>query len=272
MGLIFDKKIGMIYDEWYHSSEGRAINSSIEKFILSMIRPLPGERVLDVGCGSGNHLLMLKRLGLDISGIDASESMIERARERLGHQCTLTTGIAENLPFDDNEFDLVVFINTLEFLDHSLESLREAGRVASKKVFIGVINSLSWNGLVKKIQGYLGDPLFRKARFYNLWQLKSLLQAAYGDVPISWACSRIAPSFIRDDRKSLDKSQNTENQTPFGSFLGISATMIYRVKTDDLHLKIGVKNKKQSLVQVRTTFGDLQRNRGVDTNERGLPV
>ena len=255
MGLIFDKKIARVYDAWYQSPEGRAIDTSVEKFIRSLVKPMPGERVLDVGCGTGNQLLMLNKLGLDISGIDASQPMIDKARERLGHRCTLMTGIAEDLPFDDNEFDLVVLINTLEFLDNPLESLREAGRVAGKKVFIGVINSLSWNGLVKKIQGYLGDPLFRKARFYNIWQLKSLLQAAYGDVPISWACTQIRPSFARET-STLEKSQHTEKQIPFGSFLGVSATMVYRTKTDDLHLKIRLKKAKQSLVHVRT-FGDL---------------
>lgn len=270
MGLIFDKKIARVYDAWYQSPEGRAIDTSVEKFIRSLVKPMPGERVLDVGCGTGNQLLMLNRLGLNISGIDASQPMIDRARERLGNRCTLMTGMAEDLPFDDNEFDLVLLINTLEFLDHPLQALREAGRVASKKVFIGVINSLSWHGLVKKIQGYLGDPLFRSARFYNLWQLKSLLQMAYGDVPISWGCTRIYPSFIEEIRP-LDKSRWNERQIPFGSFLGISATMVYRTRTDDLPLKIRLKKAKQSLVQVKT-LGDLNRNKGEDVDERGLPV
>ena len=254
MGLVFDRNIAGVYDAWYRSQQGRAIDRSIERLILALLEPKPMERVLDIGCGSGNNLLALSKLGLDVSGIDASQYMIERARERLGNRCSLKKGMAEDLPFDDNEFDIAVLINTLEFLDDPLKALREAGRVANRKIFIGVLNSLSWNGLLKKIQGYLGDPLFSHVRFFNLWQVRHLLHVAYGKVPVSWGCIRIRPPFIQEPDLFGDAFMNWKH-SPFGSFLGISATMQYRVKTNGLPLKAQLKKTRQSLIRARTSGG-----------------
>jgi len=270
MGLIFDEKSAGAYETWHHSSQGRAIDRSIEELIAALLDPKPGERVLDIGSGTGNHLLVLSRMGMVVSGIDASSHMIDKSKNRLGNRCTLKQGFAEDLPFDDNEFDLAVLINTLEFLDNPLEALREAGRVAKKKVLVGVINGLSWNGLLKRAQGYFGDPLFGHARFYNIWQLKSLFQAAYGPVPISWGCIKARPSFIEKIRP-FGKELWTWKNSPFRSFLGVSATMVYRVKTDNLPLKIRLQKAGQSLVGAKT-LRDLNRNKGVKGNERGLSI
>ena len=251
MGLIFSRNTANSYDSWSRSLQGRAIENALEQLIISLINPKPRERVLDIGCGTGNHLLIFSKLGLDVSGIDASHHMIEKAKERLGHRCTLKRAMAEDLPFDDNEFDLAIFINTLEYLDDPIQALREAGRVANRKVFVGVINSLSWNGLKKRIQGYLGDPLFSYAKFYSLWQLISLFKMAYGPAPISWGCIKIRPSSV-EKMMPFKKSFINWNHSPFGSFLGISATMIYRVKTNNLPLKIRLKKASQSLIDVKT--------------------
>jgi len=270
MGLIFDKRTAQIYESWYRSSQGRAIDRSVGNLIVSLLDPKPGERVLDIGCGSGNHLIILNRMGLNVSGIDASPLMVRKAKERLGQRCLLRTGIAESLPFGDNEFDLAVFINSLEFLDDPLKALREAGRVTNRKVFVGVINSLSWNGLLRRVQGYLGDPLFNRARFYNLWQIRSLMQMAYGPVPISWECIKVSSSF---DKKSIPSGLDSwvPRRSPFGFFLGFSATLLYRVRTNTLPLLDRVKRRGNSLIGAKT-IEDLKHIKGDSGNERGLPI
>ncbi len=250
MGLIFDKKTEKLYKSWYRSSQGRAIDNSIEQLFLTLLHPKPGERILDIGCGTGNHLIAFNRLGLNVSGIDASPHMIREAEKRLGRRCTLRPGSAESLPFDDNEFDLAVFINSFEFMDNPLQALREAGRVANKKVFIGVINSFSWGGLLRRVQGSLGDPLFNHAKFYNIWQMKSLLKKAYGTVPVSWGSIRLNPSFAGDPGFSGKKFLSYKH-SPFGFFLGFSATMVYRIKTDNLPLQIKLKKASQPSSVVR---------------------
>jgi hypothetical protein len=178
--------------------------------------------------------------------------------------------MAEDLPFDDNEFDLAVLITTLEFLDDPLQALKEAGRVANRKVFVGVLNSLSWNGLKKRVQGMVSDTLFGRARFYNFWALKSLIRQAYGPVPISWSCCRVCPSLV-DDMVPFGKTFWDSKRSPFACFLTMSATMVYRVKADSLPLRIRMKEATHTLICAQT-LEDLNHSKGAHRDERGLSV
>ena len=251
MGLIFDQNTLGFYEAWRRSHQSRVIEQALEPMVTSLLAPKPRERILDIGCGTGNHLIMFNKMGLNVCGLDASSAMLAKARARLGNRSTFKKGMAEDLPFDDNEFDLSVMIHTLEFLDNPLAALREAGRVAQKKVFIGVLNSFSWNGFLKTVQGYFGDPIFGQARFYNLWQIKSLLQLAYGPVPISWQCIRIIPTFF-EEVLSIHGDPVGWKQSPFGFFLGLSATLKYNLKTDNLPLKVRLKPAGHSLMGIKT--------------------
>ena len=249
MGLIFDINAARDYESWCCSPQGRVLEQSTEGLILSLLDPQPGERVLDIGCGAGNHLLFFSKLGLDINGVDASPYMISRARERLGSRCSLKKGTAEDLPFDDNEFDLSVLINTLEFLDDPLQALREAGRVANRGVFIGAMNGLSWSWLSCRLKGLFHRSLFSHARSYNLWELRSYVEMAYGPVPVSWNCVQILPAFMRKIAGGKTDLWNLKH-SPFGSFLGLSASILYWVRADTLPLKIKMKDTRQSIAGI----------------------
>lgn len=89
----------------------------------------PGESVLDVGCGVGAFLRLVADRGGEPFGIDASEALIELARERLP-SADLRVGDMEHLPYDDNTFDLVTGFNSFFFANDIVAALREAGRVA----------------------------------------------------------------------------------------------------------------------------------------------
>jgi len=270
MGLIFDIHSARLYDSWYRSSQGKTMDKLTESMILDLLDPQPGERVLDIGCGTGNHLLFFNKLGLDLNGVDASSLMIKKARERLGNRCSLKKVKAEDLPFDDNEFDLTVLINTLEFLDDPLQALREAGRVTKRKVFVGVMNSLSWYCLCNRLQGLFRKSLFNHIKPYNLWELRSYVQMAFGEVPIGWSCAQIWPPFVGKIAGLITESWNL-NHCPFGSVLGLAATIVYRVKTDNIPLKIGMKKAKQSIVR-SVTMGNSNTIEGVRGDERGLSI
>jgi len=250
MSVIFDVHLAKLYESWYLSSMGRAMEAFVEKNLPLLIAPQPGERILEIGCGSGNHLLFLNRLGLNLTGVDASPYMINLCKKRLGSRCTLKTGRAEDLPCEDNEFDIAIFINTLEFLDSPQQALREAGRVARRKIFITVINNLSWQCLLHRISGSFKKNLFHHAQSFNLWQIKSQLKVAYGDVPIGWRSAKIQSHFPPG---RWSEKINTLN-CPFGPFLGISAAISYTMKTDNLSLKVKKTAQKQSIVEGTTTI------------------
>ncbi|MFZ0447603.1 MAG: class I SAM-dependent methyltransferase [Desulfatiglandaceae bacterium] len=270
MALIFNRNSARAYDAWYKSRQGQSFDRTLEAVFCSFLDPCPGDRALDIGCGSGNHLLALNRLGLDITGLDASSSMIRRARERLGGRCTLKIGRAEDLPFEDNAVDFALLIHTLEFLDDPLPALREAGRVARKKVFVGIMNTLSCDGILRKFKGYFGNPLFRHAHFFNLWQIKSVLKMAYGPVPLSWQC--VPPFFSKPPAPGHDNTGSwIDKRLPFASCLCFSATLTYTTKTQNLPLKMRLKGANRGVIGAKA-LQDLKHVNGGNQHERGLSL
>jgi ubiquinone/menaquinone biosynthesis C-methylase UbiE len=270
MGLIFDRKSAEAYETWYRSRQGQELDRSLGTMLSCSLQPKFGDRVLDIGCGSGNHLLLLSRLGLDVSGVDASSHMIRRAKERLGARCTLKLGTAEDLPFDDNEFDYAVLIHTLEFLDDPLPAIREAGRVAKQKILVGVMNTLSCESVKKRIQGVFRDSLFRHARFFNLWEMKSFLKTALGPAPLSWS-SIPAIAGHSADVHSGQTRLIAGKSLPFAFFLCLTARLVYTSRTQNMPLKARLKEARHSVIGVKA-FQDLEPLKGVNDNERGLSL
>lgn len=94
--------------------------------------------VLDIGCGKGFMMLDFMKLmpEMRIEGIDISEYAIGEGMEEV--KPFLQVGNAMNLPYDDDEFDLVISINTVHNLprDECKQSLREIERVSRKDSFI----------------------------------------------------------------------------------------------------------------------------------------
>lgn len=80
-----------------------------------------GLSVLDVGCGTGAMGLILAEMGCTVQGIDLSEGMMAVGRKKAAEKnlpMTFAAGDAENPPFEDNTFDVVVNRHLLWTLPH----------------------------------------------------------------------------------------------------------------------------------------------------------
>ena len=88
------------------------------RLALDLLDPRPGEHVLDAGCGTGAALAeLLARAPCSVAGIDASPTMIARARARLGDRARLALGLIEEGPFAPQSFDAVLALNVVYFAD-----------------------------------------------------------------------------------------------------------------------------------------------------------
>ncbi len=108
--------------------------------------------VLDLGCGDGLFLNMLKNKGIKGIGIEVSEIAIKKARtkELNVRQFNFTTN---KLPFPDNSFETVVLLDVLEHLYQPTRVLKEVHRVSKRNLLISVPN---FNSLPARIQMLLG--------------------------------------------------------------------------------------------------------------------
>ncbi len=122
----------------YNYIKGRwagVANSLISHYSLKA-----GDKILDVGCGKGFLLyeMLLIEPGLEINGLDISEYAIKNCKPEISDY--LLQGNANNLPYEDNYFDLVISLNTIHNLHtYDLEkALREIKRVSKDKKYLCV--------------------------------------------------------------------------------------------------------------------------------------
>jgi len=113
--------------DWAEVQEGVAI--PLYEAVLARTVTGEGTDVLDVGCGSGIFGEMAAKRGARVSGIDAAESLLAIARERVPAG-DFRTGEMEVLPFADQTFDVVAGFSSFQFAANPVNALREAGRVS----------------------------------------------------------------------------------------------------------------------------------------------
>jgi demethylmenaquinone methyltransferase/2-methoxy-6-polyprenyl-1,4-benzoquinol methylase len=101
--------------------------------LITLAAPQPGQRLLDVCCGTGDVALRLAAAKADVVGVDFSAPMLERAHMRsrdAGAAVTFVNGDALRLPFAEDQFDVVTVSYGLRNLAAVEEGLREMHRVA----------------------------------------------------------------------------------------------------------------------------------------------
>jgi ubiquinone/menaquinone biosynthesis C-methylase UbiE len=226
MEPLFDEAIAQRYDRWYLSPAGRYVERVENELLLDLLRPRRGQSVLDVGCGTGNHLLLFHQMGLDVTGIDPSEPMLKVARDKLGPGADLRLGGAEDLPFDDNSFDIVTLVTSLEFCEHPFRALAEASRVARAQLFIGVLNRLSANGIHRKVEGLFCPTLFRHARFYSILELRYMLRRVLGVCRMNWGSVIWLPLRFHAWDGAMAR-WIPRRRNPFGAFLAMRVDILY---------------------------------------------
>ena len=94
--------------------------------------PAPRGRTLEVGCGEGRVSRDLASRGHNVTAVDATARLLQKARESDSTNIYLV-GEAAALPFADASFDLVVFYNVLMDVEDMEGSLLEAARVLRAK-------------------------------------------------------------------------------------------------------------------------------------------
>lgn len=111
---------------------------------LQFVSPLPGERVLDVACGTGvvaRSVVPLVGGGGYVAGVDRNTAMLEVACKQHAEHCEQVDwweGRAEQLAFPDQHFDLVTCQQGLQFFTDRAQAVREMYRVLHVAGRVGI--------------------------------------------------------------------------------------------------------------------------------------
>jgi arsenite methyltransferase len=108
-----------------------------------------GAYVLDVGCGVGvTPCFIAKRYGCKVAGVDISERMIDRSRERakregLADRAEFKVADAQDLPYEDDLFDAVITESATAFPEDKQSAVNEYVRVTKPGGYVG-LNESTW--------------------------------------------------------------------------------------------------------------------------------
>ena len=137
---------------------------------LKLVNVQDGWTMLDVGCGGGFTIRRLLKRSKDaqVYGIDISEESVTKARqvnaEVLDKQVYVTQGSAEQLPYNDEMFDLVTAVETVYFWPNLPDCLQEVRRVLKSggkfAIMVEVVDSDSkWTSIVDGMTAYTPEQL-----------------------------------------------------------------------------------------------------------------
>jgi ubiquinone biosynthesis O-methyltransferase len=161
-----------------------SITERLERqLVLGMVGEVRGRRVLDVGCGDGDLAIELSKRGGKVVGIDASGPMIAAAKQwatREQIEVEFRIAAAQHLPLPSEQFDIVVAVTILCFVEDAAPVFQEMARVLRPggRLVIGELGKWSSWAATRRVRGWLGSPLWRKGRFRTPREMRSLARSA----------------------------------------------------------------------------------------------
>jgi ubiquinone/menaquinone biosynthesis C-methylase UbiE len=150
------------------------------RYFSSHFQLRPGERVLDVGCGSGRLIpIVCEQIGPhgSLVELDFAPGMLELGRNKAnGNTVTFVAGDAHSLPLADRDFDKVIALALLPHLDNKAAALKEFHRVLKPGGMLVIAHQMGREAL-DRLHGESSEPV-RHDRLPESHVLNGLLAAA----------------------------------------------------------------------------------------------
>ena len=184
MGVLEDKSRARLFYKYlskvYDRVNAYVFTEPMREAAIDHLEIETGDRVLDVGCGTGFGTEGLKGRTDRILGLDQSPHQMAKARDRLDETELLgfTMGDAERLPIQSNTFDAAWSSGSIEYWPNPAEGLAEMRRVVKpggRVVVVGPYYPDSWLGrkLVDAIMLFYdeaeADEMFESAGYEEFY-------------------------------------------------------------------------------------------------------
>lgn len=167
-----------LYASLYDESLLR-LNSFEKGSLEKLLGNLKGKRVLDIGCGTGRIIQMLREKGAEIVALDISEEMVNTVRRKFPDlECVV--GDSDELPFKDESFDLVLGLFWIVHLGNLRASFDEVYRVLKKggRFILSNINQRK----APKLNTKSGEKIVIESYYHIPKKVVEALEYSYFDV------------------------------------------------------------------------------------------
>ena len=209
------------YDSAYDDPRrrGRLLRARLAA-ALALLGDEPG-RVLDAGMGGGRLVEELDRRGWTATGTDASEAMVELARQRTPQlRNSLLVAPIERLPFEAESFDAVTALGVLEFAEDLSAAAHELARVL-RGDGIAVVSWPNFGGLYT---AWRGGVVYRLARALG----RPAPPPARNRLDASQFTARLRDAGLSPERKILLSSGGTSLRPGLGRLLAAQIALAAR--------------------------------------------
>jgi ubiquinone/menaquinone biosynthesis C-methylase UbiE len=183
------------YDNWHQSmalTEADQVTPLYpwHQTLLKLLPNLDGRNVLEVGCGRGDfaRLLGQKYLATKIVATDFSHSAIEAAQSKLPEipNVSFCVADAQNLPFDDACFDVVISCECLEHVESPLRMMSSVARCLKPGGSFIITTENYFNGMILAwIKSWLSGQPFNsgsgvqpRENFFLFWRVRQIIEKA----------------------------------------------------------------------------------------------
>lgn len=196
------------YDDIYESEKPIRHPDTFYRWILRLLDPLPGSRLLDVACGEGVLPIMAAERGVVAHGFDLSYSALLKGA---GSDAHLVLANGEHLPYPDNTFDYLTNIGSLEHYDDPLLGAREMARVLVRggRACILLPNSFSLANILFALHnGRTADDGQPIQRYATQYEWREVLEGAGLMVERTEKFERLWPRNREDVRRYLRRPKD----------------------------------------------------------------
>lgn len=168
-------KLAPYYDQRWKSYIHASTIKTFQRLDLNQ-----SSSVLDIGCGTGELLNLIRRTkpSIDLYGLDLSREMLKIAESKLENQVTLITGVASNISLPEQSIDTVVSVSSLHYWRDPKKSFLEVYRVLKPGGAFVVTDWCKDYYSIRALDLYL--RLFNAAHFkvYGMKELETKLSDA----------------------------------------------------------------------------------------------
>lgn len=132
------------FDKWSKTYDSVLVQFWMKKFhklVFNEIKLSNGIKIIDISCGTGELLKELnKKKSVGLYGIDFSEKMLQKARQKLSKNVELRQADVHNLPFQDNYFDYVISTEAFHHYHDQKKSISEIVRITKEEGKVIVVD------------------------------------------------------------------------------------------------------------------------------------
>ena len=168
------------YDAFCATPLGSFVEAIERQIVSALLDPRPGERMVDLGCGTGTSALWQAEAGCVVVGVDESGAMLAKARSKstASGRIARVQGDLIQIPWASASFDAALMQVTLEFMDQPAAALKEAWRLIKPggRLALGLIHGTGPWARHYRARAHV-DPtsVYRGAHFGTLSELTALV-------------------------------------------------------------------------------------------------